>query len=710
MQKNLEIFLKSQFDCNEEIASAIINCLPRKHVDEFVTSWLENVNIRDPNLPELLCMQSVQWSIFGGPTQDLERLASALLAIAVHFSQYVGENCFTDLAHIGLLNPWMSRILLDPFPGSVDCRGHPIMADDLHATEISVKAWTCSKAAILALKSLITHIDFHQDVATDIVVILTTLLLSVKHPAEISPIEDTFLAVSRKYPGIVEERVLEPVLTAVTGGGIFRLPMALRRSQGLGPLIGAICKSRANVVFLGSVINRLLVVISHANDENENALHSINILRAIVRDSDIPDRFIEPHVAHVMSESIDILHRLSSDFWRIRSSATQLFVQSARRYIGADNEDDWTANGGMGKSRSRKIVSASEFFYNRGAQNILTKFIKAIQVDESIVVSVLSVLQSLSHFGQFATESPDGHVLMSVVREKLVASKSAHVRKLCSKIIARSMIETGKCDFDNMKVGTMNSLHGILSLESYLLRMGMKFDSASRIDHLTGCDIVDNLIIECTCRRAGSTDLPEWLLSKSAREFVLLYLCTIDEEDVKSIPGISKLVLAHCTDEDDNIAHPIYSSLIVAASSRWTDEIMCRLIPVWIRHEFWLGLGACIYAGNLTSDLEILISKFDVTNELVFDEVKISLAKSESVRCKFPEIHATLLTDESPVVRLAACVRGLNCVESLLPVLQICGDKFLTQLSDEVIGSIGDEYRLKHHATQMAREILHARS
>jgi hypothetical protein len=256
---------------------------------------------------------------------------------------------------------------------------------------------------------------------------------------------------------------------------MFPLPQALRRSQGLGPLISSIVKSQNSLSVLQAVTERLLSVINLADSEDEQVLHCMNILRAMVRDSTIPDEFMDSVVGDIMLSGIDILFRLSSDFWRIRSSATQLFVQAARRFIGADNEEDWFRQPASG----RKKISAKEFFFNRtgGGDRLVGELVSVLSNSDSefVVVPILAVIRSLSQLGELA-ENKEGKILIETIR-KGVGNESCHVRRLASKIVARMLLEgDGRIEEDLNISGDegWNLLHGKLIIWSYLARMGWK--------------------------------------------------------------------------------------------------------------------------------------------------------------------------------------------------------------------------------------------
>ena len=109
----------------------------------------------------------------------------------------------------------------------------------------------------------------------------------------------------------------------------------------------------------------------------------------------------------------------------------------------------------------------------------------------------------------------------------------------------------------------------------------------------------------------------------------------------------------------------------------------------------------------------------DILNEINFgddsveEEVKIVVAKSGFVRNRFPHIQVLLLLDESPNVRLAASLDGLNSywsLKSTFGLLEKCETGFLLSLINEPFAETPVEnHGLRYFARNLARDVLRER-
>ena len=375
------ILLGTDKQMSEELVGSVLDLISPSASE--VAEHVLKSSIESPNIPLLTALGQMTIRF---PLPEIE---SYLLAVMVYHSQFVGVECIEAVLanSSGLLSDYEDFLTKHRFSGKgVDCRGHPIMDSDEESIAISVRAWTSARAAALALRP-----TANLPIVAKIIAIL---LLSVKHPAEIAPLESVFsTCLSLMDMGTITEELLVPLVGSVTGvtpDALFRLPVALRRSQGLGPLISSIVKALGTVSAVSAVTERLITVVNLAQDDSEQVLHSLNVLRALARDSSVPDQLMDSVVGPMMVAALGALLRLSGDYWRVRSSATQLFVQAARRFIGSDNED----------LKAQKKISATEFFFNRtkAGEELIGEMMQVIvSTDYGGIVPVLSVIQYLTH-------------------------------------------------------------------------------------------------------------------------------------------------------------------------------------------------------------------------------------------------------------------------------------------------------------------------
>ena len=527
--------------------------------------------------------------------------------------------------------------------------------------------------------------------------IIAVLLLSVKHPAEIAPLEVVFSAIIRRLsPATIDEELLLPLVGTVTGitpGSVFPLPAALRRSQGLGPLISSLVKAQGSVAVLSAVTERLLSIVNLAQDEDEQVLHSMNVLRAIVRDSSIPDSLIDSVLGDIMLSGIGVLFRLSSDYWRIRSSATQLFVQSARRFIGTDNEGE----------TGRKKITAREFFFNRtgAGERLLGELVAVLSNSDSefVVVPILSVLQSLANLGELESVR-DGPILLQTIHGGL-SNKSAHVRRLAARIISKLNYQHTLHALSVVK-GDWNRIHGQLCLLSY--------------NSDANCAEIELLL--------KSLNIPEIVFNQAARigveagilmpvndSRVIQWILTLTEEEIEASKKISDLVLSV---SENLVQDPVGRELVVSALRRHDivipHHMSAHLIETWLWSGFTNGIAALLKRGVVDPRLVEWIRQIDLLSEDCGSELKISLAESLLVRDQATSIHGMLLLDESAEVRKAASIDGLNAIASF-ELLECDNDFYYKLLQEPLEAQRSDsivEYCLRTTArTIAARKLTH---
>ena len=735
-------FTDHSVDLNEELAGAMIDsaaelgmaCVdvrkgPISNPDVFMLTALANADSETVKL------------LFGG---DNVELTAYLMGVMVYFAQFVGENATSTLLTVseGLLSVHEAEIVGDQFQGSVDCRGHPIMANDADASALSIKSWTCSKAAALALKALVDADRMPgQTTVLRVTKMIAVLLLSVKHPAEIAPLEVLFGGLLTKLDqDTVERDLLLPLIGSITGaaGSVFVLPVALRRSQGLGPLISAIVRTKSSLSLMAGVVERLLSIVNLAQDEEESVLHALNVLRCIVRDSALVDTVIDPFVGEIMCAGIDVLFRLSAEFWRVRSSATQLFVQAARRFIGTDNEEDWIAAEGRIGTKSRKVVTANEFFFNRTKDGELL-FEEVVGVmsnadSEYVLVPILSVLQSLSRMDELAVSSTDGSALITIIIDGL-KSKSTHVRRLSAKIVARMIVESKKSVAEMVTVGACgnwNEMHGQLMLVKYLAHL---------LPHqFAEGEALRSLLLKELEAVWSVPDVPElvanelvgilvrfgWGRCLESPSRVMTWIATLDSADVEASEAVALVVLTI-----DNVQHPIYRELVVAAVNEFPElvsgDVVRRCLTRWLESGYGLGIASAIhFMHSMQLPLSALeqeaiakwIKSINVLHESLHEDAKCVLAKSEFFRSSFPDLWMLLLTDESAEVRMSASHNGANALVSFRHVSKLASSEALLLLLQEplhVIDAVEGalfgpdstiDYCLRYHPRIMAADAL----
>ena len=709
--------------CNDELAGSVFDALfmagGEQSVSKIVQSMILTATIESPNIMALTCVANADPSAVRATCGNSpDQLLPYLSAIMVYHSQFVGENSTEAILALagGLFTPAQSRFISENiFHGKVDCRGHPILGSDEESTALAIRSWGSSKAAALALKAIVESVTVDGSILSGIAQILALLLLSVKHPAEIGALESVFTAVvSRLSLQVVEEELIGPICACITNQtserSRYSLPVALRRSQGLGPLVSSIVKCQASLAIIGSVCERLLSVINSSQSEDDQTLHSLNILRCLVRDSQVPEILIEPHIGDILIASIDVLLRLSADFWRVRSSATQLFVQASRRLIGTDNEEDWVIAGG--RVGSKKSVSAVEFFFNRtrAASRLLEELVHVIQKNDNeyVLVPVLSVLQSLSALGDLAS-SPHGIRLLAQIQESLT-SDSSHVRRLAAKMIVRKAIESREKLPTELEIGESdfaNVIHGKLLLANYLLQVSQLEKSS-----------IDSLISSCK-RLWDRPQLPP--LISHALIWLQVRLCSIPEErngrlarfidtvediEVARSETLAKLVISLFPGVVDP-HHPFYRELLVGAITGWPSTVSTiqveSCLSTWFEAGYNFGVTACITwltnSGSLRDETVSRISDWikgsvNALDENLHEDIKSTLARSALVRSMFPDLHLLLLFDESAAVRLAASVNGGNSLTSYRSIIEKCSSEALLGLLTEPLRPVPESTKL----------------
>ena len=745
VKRVLTRLMERSIECNDELAGSVLDALAmtdgEAQLRKFATVHIITCDIIDPNIPALTCVAHADPMTVRTVTAPNADLIPYLLAVLVYHSQFIGDNCVDALLGLtgDLLTPFTAALTAVRFAGAVDCRGHPIMANDEESTALSIKSWSATKAAALCLAATITA---NPDIAPSSVAataqVLALLLLSVKHPAAIAPLESAFAAVlCRLSRQSVEGDLLQPLIATVTDAQdspTFTLPAALRRSQGLGPLLCAIVKSQSNLACMGAVVERLLAIVNTSKDESESNLHALNILRWIVRDSSISEQLIEPFIGDILSASIDILARLSVEFWRVRSCATQLFVQAARRLLGTDSEEDWIQSGRKaGSMKSRKTVTAKDFFFNRtkGSSSLLTEIIAVMDKGEFVIVPILSVLQSLSDLAA----GSEGSGLIDRVREGM-SNPSAHVRRLSCKVVARMVTEAGVRDEVSsvwsdlaVKGNDWNGLHGRLLLANNLARLVPSRDIPTdlvipQLKTIWAMGAIPELIGNAVMSLWIKMEVFDFLVSDPR---VANFVSTLDEADVMGCGNTARLVVNFCHGPPD---HPVYRDWLVSIINTHPG-----LVPVSTLHQYreaWMaskyipGIAALIepLAESRTALTEWIGAHVDVNDENLPDTVKIVLAQSEAFRSAFPDMHLSLLMDESAEVRAAASVDGLNAYASFDQVVRKCSTSFLVRLLAEPFTAVatsvqlhdslftheqGGDFRLYRRAREIAAIVLKTR-
>ena len=692
--------MKSRCMQNEELEAVVVNLLA----------------IHDPAIVPLesLSHASLDAIKILVPSGERNDVISVLLTNIVIASTFLGENCVDDILQLfsrnkgGSIRISSEKIRKSEFKGSVDCRGHSVFLDGESGRNSKTgEMWSLGKKSALTLKSLLLC-SAADPVDPIIARSLAILLLALKHPAVILPVNEAFSASLARLTWLeIKEQILEPLLDCISGGGSFPLPLALRRSQGLGPLIAGVikcCPSLASSL----VFPRLLQSIETAERDDEPTLHALNVLRCIVRDSSVSDKIMDMYSGKIVGCAISILTRLSFDFWRIRSAATQLFVQASRRMVGTDNEEDWLACGGRVGNRSRKTVTGLDFFFNRtGSGNeFLSEIIQLLknskkQDNEFILVPILSVLQSLSMTSKLGSE------FVSEIENGL-KNRSAHVRKLSAKILARMIFEQND-DAANRSVeeNNLNQLHGELVLVNYLRRLGRK---AGRTVGLSTDAVYPEII---------RNEMMQYLLNEEKgvekiqeiynQEQIDQFLLSQGGNSDLSLPK-AKLILSNPHPE-----LPVHRDLLVACMHAHPSLITPEHIAEW--QTVWSACSPLFVSGiaALTSFIHMdILSEINFGDDSVEEEVKIVVAKSGFVRNRFPHIHVLLLLDESPNVRLAASLDGLNSYWSLKStsgLLEKCESGFLLSLINEPFaGTPVENHGLRYFARNLARDVLRERN
>ena len=557
------------------------------------------------------------------------------LRVMAHYAQLIGEPSWLDLQAL-LGEP------VKPGPYSVDCRGHPIVhASESEAMRIATRAWTCIKYASMCLQ-----VSGEYGVR-----VLTILILSVKHPAALRPLYDCFARIND--PLLVERAVLDPLIDTITDEkvSLFVLPVALRRSQGLGPLICA-CVEMGNAPrLLTRIVPRLL---------QNGSVHSVNVLRAIVTDSEIHERTIEPFLVEILQKSLEIL----SDFscWKTRSAATQLFVQTARRVIGADNDplDNIVAS-------KRKKVSAKEFF-DRGFK-ILKKIeliLASVHCDDSVVVSVLAVLQTLIGLNEFS-------VIIGLIERQLDESNSMHVRRLCAKILARINHRVNV----NLQ-GKWNYIHGRLLFVHYRVKRAgvcpVSIDSL--FDILKNGripPIVENLLVEILVNLNVNLETIDQAVLGA-------YLSGIDQVDSRSLASVIVKYAQIAENSGDPTIRRLLAQVFEKFSNLVPTQLWQKCATQWSNAPmFHLGIAVLLQTDSPSQAAIFQMKETDQFDE----EIRILLAKSKIFKTQFPDTHALLILDESPNVRFAASVDELNPIESFRKIVGKCSRTFLDGILTE---------------------------
>ena len=151
-------------------------------------------------------------------------------------------------------------------------------------------------------------------------------------------------------------------------------------------------------------------------------------------------------------------------------------------------------------------------------------------------------------------------------------------------------------------------------------------------------------------------------------EAIRRFLGTIQDEDVTVSIGKFVVKLGHA---------PLLPGVIARFPNLIDFETAIFWISVWQKSNFLPGLAALL---PWTTDVG-WVAKVDV--ESADEEVKIALGMSEQVRSEFPDLHALLILDESPQVRFAGAVDGLNPIQSFRKVVGRCSVKMLQKLTAE---------------------------
>ena len=560
--------------------------------DEVLGVWFDfNVGNIDEFVETLFC----------------EKDSAALMAFANSSSPKVSESVAIKLAAHCLDQMKEHAVLLGP---DSDCRGHPIIPLDgkISSEKISHIAWTCIKYSSMSLVKVLVS-SMVEEIGTT----LTSLLLSLKHPAAIAPVQVCFEVFGKKFPDWVDQNVVFPLIKVTTDSdtsGSVCLPVALRRSQGLGALMLACVKSVPTSISF--VINELLSCMQRY-EKADSVLHSMNILRALVKDAGIHERVLEPFIGRISEEALAVLE-IQAD-WRIRSSATQLFVHAVRRVIGADH-------------LGRKRVSCVDFFRrSKKLECFFKSILSKIMIDEStesLQVTVLSVLQSL---GDIDTET------LNLIKFQMTQSPSMHVRRLAARIVARNdTLESMVEDIMQTDALKLNELHGRLMCIEFGIRKNPAFVFSVKfilkIDKPNLPTIVQNLIHRIVPNRS----------------------CIASWDSLKDCP-VSRLALAEKIVDNAELA--------ASASSFWckrnTDDSHLGMsgLLLWLEQKDdrqveenvneWLH-SICLF-DDIGHSKKVLYSNLDVP-------VKIRLAQSKKIiPQQFPDLHVLLNLDEDPLVR-----------------------------------------------------------
>jgi hypothetical protein len=387
-------------------------------------------------------------------------------------------------------------------------------------------------------------------------------------------------------------------------------------------LICCVVKADPNSGFVAGLVTRLLTLLDDSTTVSENLIHTINVLRAIVRDAEIPARNVEVWIAAVVNSALRILARL--DDWKIRSAATQLFVQSARRLIGTDNESG---------SMSRKIVSANEFFFNRGCPELLKNFIAVLASNkEHVIVSTLAVLQSLA--ADLGQASPE---LIEQIQDLLWNSNSAPVRKLCGLILASARVEPRSGQW------TLNRVHGYLC---YLEQTPAvpKIDT-TLTEYLSSLRSPIPALIRNQLLRIGFTSIN--FTPSEIRSFI-----STEPTERTRDPQFRRLVNQHCLAE---AAHPVFREYLAGSA----EDVANSLWETWTATEYFLGAATLLERVDPDTACAWLdtLDTMKVYNSLC-DDTKVQIAKSG---LSSPSLRLRLVADISVEVR-SADLSGRNAV------------------------------------------------
>lgn len=397
----------------------------------------------------------------------------------------------------------------------MDCRGHLILADQ-SSEHFVVNGWLSTKECSSLLAKIVQmHLSndypnlFQDADAKDIIKEIGNALIDVLlHSKHNGSIQKTHLSFCEIATALLKHQEMEDLVTYwldhlldIVKGDQIRSNAWIRRSAGLPYGFLAILHaepSKTNRILLSKTMTTLLEY--SREDDFETKVHSLNILRALMR-----DREFSVNLTHFVADSlIQAVCGFSHENWPVRNSSLMLFSAIMTSALSMDQN-----------------LSIQQFFHQ---YPVLLDFLKktlsnSIRNKEShTIFPILLLLSKLKPCHDFRDDQ-----LTSLLMDCLIGDEICDFfgirRKAGEALISATPIDRidlllsdtidriPKSAKDSKNVSS-NSIHGLLMLLTTAVELGYIFDTDLLwILNSDFCDMVqEQVVILCSLQLKTSRD------------------------------------------------------------------------------------------------------------------------------------------------------------------------------------------------------------